>query len=516
MALLNFNAAKAIFLQFSFQALGLAAALLISVLLAFKLGAGIESDIFFLARRVITGFTEAINKAMVVVYIPVFIYAIISSIDRATKLLTRSLIKSSLLSCCLVAILLFLSDEMVSLLASDQTLEQQAQTVSILNIFILLIPAAVVSVVLQGFCKAVGYFGTSEFGKLFPRIFLLLALFIFTPSDQVAILAYAFVVGYYVFVLYLLVCVLRYLRAFQPVGSNEQLNKEGDGLAKRRGYAMIIVLLASQIGIWLETHYALSSGEGGLSLLEYAQRLGNLVPGVLSFSIVGVFYTVWCREFALDKGDDIQAYLLHWLAIGLLLIIPISVFTYIYADSLVYLFFYNEKFTMDSVEQSALLMQLVIPAVVATFVVNFLIGWVLANPAFSILKIISIYAALDCMARLITFEIFSDRYGLNGVAIAISLSTGLMMLFLIGYCLFFKRGSATFVYDALLLKLILIPIVVSLAFFMSKLALASQGISLTLELILSGGIGAGVGVLLLWGLRISPKHLFALISRKER
>ncbi|WP_415893035.1 lipid II flippase MurJ [Neptuniibacter sp. PT8_73] len=515
--MLNFNAAKAIFLQFSFQALGLAAALLISVLLAFKLGAGIESDIFFLARRVITGFTEAINKAMVVVYIPVFIYAIISSIDRATKLLTRSLIKSSLLSCCLVAILLFLSDAIVSLLASDQTLEQQSQTVSILNIFILLIPAAVVSVVLQGFCKAVGYFGTSEFGKLFPRIFLLLALFLFTPSDQVAILAYAFVVGYYVFVLYLLVSVLRYLRSFQPVGgSDEQLNKDGDGLAKRRGYAMIIVLLASQIGIWLETHYALSSGEGGLSLLEYAQRLGNLVPGVLSFSIVGVFYTVWCREFALDKGDDIQAYLLHWLAIGLLLIIPISVFTYIYADSLVYLFFYNEKFTMDSVEQSALLMQLVIPAVVATFVVNFLIGWVLANPAFSILKIISIYAALDCMARLITFEVFSDTHGLNGVAIAISISTGLMMLFLISYCFFFKRSSTTLVYDALLLKLMLIPFVVSSAFIVSKLAFDNQGIPIALELILSGGIGAGVGMLLLLVLRISPKQLFALISRKER
>ncbi len=512
---LDFSIFKAVSAQVLSQFFGFALALSISIALAYKVGAGIDSDFFFLGRRVVTGFTEAINKTLVIVYIPLFIQALLQGKESASQILYQILVKMLLLGSLIAYILYISSTLIISVLAPSLDTQSVDVAVTILHIFLLILPPTMLVVVLNGFCNAAGHFGYPALAKIFPRIFMLFTLIFLMPPGGVVELTWAFTFGTYF--TFLVISYIAYLAWNRQAEESSKVGEINSKIAKQRGFAMLIVLVSSQLSIWIETYYAVNAGEGALSLLEYAQRLGNLIPGMLSFSLVAVFYTAWCREIAKGNHKIIEKHFFYWLAIGLAIIAPIVGYIFINADDIIFLTLQRGKFSPEDAYLSANLMRLMMPAVIGVFIINLFIAWVLANSYLPMLRLILIYSILDVAIKIAMFHYSSDLMGLNGVAWTIGVSPLLMMVIVVSYAIKSKLVTFAVEESSLLYKLLGLPPAICITFYLSSLLTFnlldfSDTQLLIGKLVFTGisGIAAALGYIYIVNLKI--KTIYSLIQ----
>lgn len=459
----SFNLLKAIAGQTGGQVFGLVLALAVSVGLATQVGVGIDSDTFFLARRVVTSLTEALNKVLVIVYIPLFMRLILagSGLDQ----LRRSLLSLAGVSIVIAVIAWFAAPLIISLLAPDQQGAQLSVTISVLRVFILALPAAMLAVGLSSYCNASGSFAIPAFSKQLPRITLLAGLLCFTLPIDIEYLAWAFTAGSYLIVTSLLFVVMQDLK----VSPNQyELSAPGEDNNTARVLAMFLVLIGSQCQVWLESYFAISTGQGGLSLLEYSQRLANLLPGVISFSLVGVIYTGWCRMLESGNRDELEQAFYYWLVLGLVILLPISAFIYLNAESLVSLILGHGRFSAQFVGQSASLIKVMVPSVLGAFYFNTLIARVLADKQLPMLTLIAIFVVLDLLLRLLAFSYLSGQQQIQGVALVIGWMPVLMALICWGVLSASRMIAPGVVNTRLLASLLLIPFVTVVCLFVTS------------------------------------------------
>ena len=493
----SFGIVRAVSSQFFGQLIGVLLALGISVVLAYKVGAGIESDIFFLGRRLVTGLTEALNKALVVVYIPFFIHAMIEGKDNAFKVLNKALLKMLLLGIVLTAIFIMLSPVIISLLAPGIGSDAQDAANNILVIFLLMLPATILVVVFNGFCNAVGSFGYPALARLFPRLFLFATLLLFVPPLGIEAISWSFTLGNYAALI--IVAVVAYSAMSNVATTVDTLpGQDQSDVTRRRGLAMLAILVASQVAIWLETSYAIKGGEGALSMLEYAQRLGNLIPGMLSFSLVAVFYTAWCREIARGERETVARRFYHWLAIGLAVVLPVAAYIYVNAHELVVVLLRHGSFSDANAQLTFNLIRLMIPAVIGVFMINLLLARILADDRLPVLRLVVIYSAFEVIVKWIMLHFASSIAGLEGVAMAIGLSPTVLMVLLFIYMIASGIIVTHIPDQALFYKLCVIPLIACIAFYSCSLVYSlfwSPGDSIILLAILLGVSGI-LGLLL--------------------
>ncbi len=261
---------------------------------------------------------------------------------------------------------------------------------------------------------------------------------------------------------------------------------------------VIIGTSVNQLNVLVDRTLASRVAVGGITALNYADRLNGFVQGIFVMSILSVTYPVFSR---LATRNDMQAFrktLSESISMITVMIVPISFGSLILARPIVDFLFGRGAFTSEATEMTASALRFYSIGMMA-----FGLRDVLARAFYSLqdTKTPMINGVISVVANVALSVIFAQSLGIGGLALGTSLS-GIVASILLLITLRRKIGS--FGLRSLVSSLVKIT---AASVVMSGIVLvvqyfASMSLSTSLSLMLSIGVGTLSYFLLIWLLAV--------------
>lgn len=400
--------------QFSGQALGLVLALLVSHLIARRLGIGAEADAFLLGRRLITAVTETAYQIVGIVFIPMIALQVASG-TPVWRILRKTAGPALLFGAALAAILALAAPTIVDVVAPDFAGPAKDLSIQVIVILVLAIPAALLTTTLSSYCNVLGLFGRPAALRQAPRAAVALAL-LFAASGSVALTAsWAYTGASIVVALFLFVLVMRLGgQTTEPPVAPDQPAK---GATFRRSAVALILAFSALIFLWIETSFAASVKSGGVATLDYGQRLGALLGNTLASALALVVFADLSKRIISDPETDLGTVFQRSLVSGLALILPITIGVAYNAHALVDLVLgYGALQNVELRTEIVTLVQLMAIAPLSALVLRMVLVRIVVEERLPIVRLISAAMAIELVCRVALFQMLTTHIGLPGIA----------------------------------------------------------------------------------------------------
>lgn len=287
-----------------------------------------------------------------------------------------------------------------------------------------------------------------------------------------------------------------------------------DKYMKRMVYMALPVIMGvsvNQINVLVDRTIASRVAVGGISALNYADKLNGFVQGIFVVSIITVLYPTISKMFAENDMKGLKKTVSEAMSGINLLVVPVMIGTMIFAKPVVMLLFGRGEFDAAAVSMTS----------AALFFYSFgMIGVglreVLSRAFYSMqdTKTPAINAAIAMVINIILNIILSRYLGIGGLALATSISAIICMILLF-ISLRMKIGpfgmrdvAVSFV------KIVSVSIVMGLVAKLSFNALTFS-IGQNLALLISIIIGAFVYGVLIFFVRIKEVDVLVAVVRKR-
>lgn len=415
---------------------GLVLSLVISVLLANRLGAVAGTDAFFLVRRLTTGVTEALRRVVVYAYIPPLVAVMRSSDGAVTGRLWRShLIRNVGLALFAAALISLAAPWVIAAVAPGFDAERAAIGTALIRIFVFLIPVGLVLASMTSLLFASRRFGLPEFARALPRFLVVIVLMFLVPPLGVMALTWVLLGGTVMVVLILIPSLRRVIR--DSAATKDQASA-GSPLAATggeaepelavRGRALPIMIWQGYIqgSGWLDLAFASLLVVGGVSVLAYGQRLVQIVPAVLNFSLFTIMYTEFAHRAADGEGQGLQRSVVACLRTGLFMLVPFMIFLWVAADQIVGLLFHHGAFDDQAAALTTSVVRWFSPMVVLMFFTNTLWLGLVADGTSQHLRMSSTVSSAGLLVRVGCLMLLAEPLGVIGIALAAILSSALV------------------------------------------------------------------------------------------
>lgn len=192
---------------------------------------------------------------------------------------------------------------------------------------------------------------------------------------------------------------------------------------------VIIGASVNQINILVDRTIASRVAEGGISALNYANRLNGFVQGIFVISIVTALYPMISKMAAENNMDGLKKSVSEAISGINLLVIPATVGSMIFAEPVVMLLFGRGKF-----DATAMSMTSVALVFYSVGMIGFGLREVLSRAFYSLqdTKTPAINAAIAVVLNIVLNIILSKFMGIGGLALATSISAifGTVLLFI--------------------------------------------------------------------------------------
>lgn len=493
--------------QFSGQALGLVLALVVSHLIARRIGVGAEADAFLLGRRLITAVTEALNQVIVVVFIPL-IAAQAAAGFSIWRIVLRSGGGAVLTGVALGVAFLLGAPWIVASVAPDFSAGTAALATKVVVILSIALPATTATIALAAYCNVQGHFGAAATTRQLPRAAVAGALMV--GSSGLAVLAAsAYTVGAFAVTAITLWLALRLSRTSQ-ISSAPAEQKSS---ASRHGSAAIILAGGAMIALWLETAVAAANGSGAVAMLDYAQRLGALLGNTLAMALTLVVFADMSRRLTVRDTADLGPLFQVALGTGLALMLPVTVGIIVNAPAIVEVILGYGAFAEAGMrEQVILLTRWMAVAPIGALGARMMYVRVIAQKDLPIVRVIGASMFADIVFRILLFWLLTPLIGLTAIPIALTIAPiapMLVMAFMLrGRRLFSGRVSARAMRPLLIASLatciaITIGGVVGVDLVKGLVASGSK-VSALSGLLVSALAGAAVLAVAVVGFRVRP------------
>lgn len=408
------------------RGLGLVLALAVSVLLANRLGAGATTDAFFFARRLTVGVTEALRRVAGLVLVPGLVSALrsLSARDVARlwlQQLTR-IVSISILAA--IAGALF-APQIVRVLGPGLEAERAALAVRLIRILVFLIPAGLFVATSSGLLNAGRRYGVPAMLSMVPRLLVVISLLLFVPPMGVELLAWVLLIGSITAGLALYLIIRKVLPRLQAECASDTPSPPGETTGRLwpslllQGYAIAIV--------WIDLAFASTLGSGGLSVLEYGNRLMTILPGLLSTSLMTVMYTEYSHGAAEGNTGAMQRSLVQSARGGLFILVPLTGFFALWGDGIVRILLHHGAFGADTADLTTWVMRMIAPAVIFSFLSNILTSGLFADPKAPRMKMLGISMAVALVCRVVSIKMLIGPFGVSGIALGNSLASLCML-----------------------------------------------------------------------------------------
>ncbi|MEM1373315.1 MAG: lipid II flippase MurJ [Pseudomonadota bacterium] len=398
--------------QFGAQVLGLVLAIGISILLAARLGAGLESDAFLFARRLATGLTEILGQVLAFFFVPLLVSRLRQAPDRFSGAFFQFGSRVFAAGIVFFVAIFAASGPIANLLLPDMAAETQARATLYLRIFAASLPAVLIALYFSATLNMVGSFGGPVLLRQLPRVAIFFVL-IFAAGSVAMSASIAFTLTWLVVASLIGIWALRIVgRQALSGGLSAQEETQGSG-AGTFGTAVLIVGLGGQATLWMETFYAASVGTGQLTILEFAQRLGGLLGSTLSSALILPLFSLWILRPETRSFGSISRYALTAFA----LLVLIQGFLVINAAELFELLYGYGAFTDAARGDLLATIQVLAIAPFSILVMRMAFVWHMTSARRFRLLEAGVVVFLDLLVRWICIALFIDTLGLRAIAL---------------------------------------------------------------------------------------------------
>ena len=400
--------------QFAGQALGLLLALVVSHLIARRMGVGADADAFLLGRRLITAVTEALNQIVVVVFIPL-VAAQAAGGAGIWRIVVRSGGGALLTGLALAILFLVGAPWIVDTVAPDFDAETAALATRVMWILSLALPPTVATVALAAYCNVRGRFAAVAAVRQLPRAAVAVALL--AGSGGLALVAAgAYTVGTVAVTGIMLLTALRLSRgpAIEPARAARP------GKASKNVGAAVILAGGAMVVLWIETAVAAASGSGGVAMLDYSQRLGALLGNTLAMALTLVVFADMSRRVADGESAELGPCFNRAVWTGLALMIPVTAGVVVNAPAIIELVLgYGEFASTDIRGELIVLTRWMAVAPLGVLVLRMMFVRVLAEPTLPVTRIVLMGTLADIAIRVMLFRVLTPVLGLTGIPVTL-------------------------------------------------------------------------------------------------
>lgn len=412
------------------QLLGVVLAILVSHLIARRLGASPEADAFFLGRRVATSLSEALSQALAVLYIPLVAAHAVRHGAGARRETLRQVAYAALVGVALAAGIALSAGAIVDGLAPEFPEEIAKLARLTLATFGAALPATMACIVFAAAMNVGGRFGAPSTIRQLPRAAIALSL-AFAGGNIVLVGAGAYSAAWYLVVVLMLAM---YLRSTAPSASGAA-SSPGEARPSTRaavgGIAAMVLVIGALSTTLLETAFAAGIGPGGVTELELSQRLGTLLANTLGAALSLVVFAAWSRRSAEGGSGPTTDQFWRAAAIGLMALVPAQCYFALNSDALVDVLLAHGEFTAEDAAAVARSLRWMTLAPLSAFVLRILLVRVLVDPEAPTLRLICIGVVMDIVAKFALFSLLTPSLGIVGIAIAEAIAPVISILLLL-------------------------------------------------------------------------------------
>lgn len=162
-----------------------------------------------------------------------------------------------------------------------------------------------------------------------------------------------------------------------------------------------------------------SGFDGGLALLNYSSRVGNIVESIFALSITSVMYPSISKAIAMGRKNEAQDEFSKSLVSMLVFVIPSAIGLFLLAKPIIIFIYYKGVFTMDSVNALTPVLRNYSLAIISVTIYNLCIKVFYSfqdnkTPMFLSMTVITIQITMN--------YILSSFLGVPGVTLAIAIA----------------------------------------------------------------------------------------------
>jgi peptidoglycan biosynthesis protein MviN/MurJ (putative lipid II flippase) len=174
--------------------------------------------------------------------------------------------------------------------------------------------------------------------------------------------------------------------------------------------------------VWIDLAFASTLGTGGLSVLEYGNRLMTVLPVLMSTSLMTVMYTEYSHGAVDGTAGSMQRSLVRTARGGLFLLVPLIGFMALWADGIVGLVLHHGAFRAETADLTTGVMRMIAPAVVFSFLTNILTSGLFADTEAPRIKILVISVSVALICRIVSLSMLIGPFGVSGIALSNSIA----------------------------------------------------------------------------------------------
>jgi putative peptidoglycan lipid II flippase len=116
----------------------------------------------------------------------------------------------------------------------------------------------------------------------------------------------------------------------------------------RLAIPVIIATAAVQINLAIDTMWGSILGTGSISVINYAQKIFNLLNGTIVLTIITLSYPILSKMFGLMEYDKFLASIKKYLKIILYVMIPVVIISLVSSEEIVKLIYLRGNFNLDN------------------------------------------------------------------------------------------------------------------------------------------------------------------------
>lgn len=388
------------------------------MVLAYYFGASTVSDVFMLSNTIPEFIFSFVIQAITVGYIPIFSDILLHKGKDEADLFTNKLLTCSYILCSFVVILVNIFPEIIiNIFGTGFDPETTKLAVSFIRITIILMYFKLSISVYSAYAQANDEFLRPAMNGIIYDIVLILFIWISAIAHNNIILA----VGLVFAGIMQVVLFLPFLRkkGFQ---NHFILNCYDENIKKviKLFIPVSIGVGINQVNILVDRTLASTLVVGGITMLNYANKITFIMDNVISMSIVSVLYPSLSKFYSLNDIDNFKKNLTYGLVNIMIFIIPFTFGNIIFSKEIVRVLFGHGAFDNKAVFLTSEVMQLYSLSMIA---VSFR---ALLTRAYYSIHDVSTPVRNSCISLVINIIlniILSKFIGLKGLALATSISS---------------------------------------------------------------------------------------------
>lgn len=399
---------------------GMGLSLAIAAGLANHFGAGAATDAYFFARKVTSNVAMGLERMFPLLLVPDFMrIARSGGAGALRRRLGQATMRVLAISSAVCALAFVAAEPLFRALAPGFDEARLEAGVLYLRIFLLALPISAATAMTGSALNSLRVFSMPVVARLMPRLCVLGAILFGAQSLGLSVVAAAVVVGAVFMAVIFAVNIRTALARLAALGAPGTASAVVPRFELRgRRLAAMCLAQAHIIGVaWVDLAFASTAGVGAVSVLEFGSRLANMAPGVVTTSVVLVYFTELSDAVTAGDRERFRNLLAGSIRNSLFFIAPLSVALFLLSERIVSLLLTHGAFDEAATEVTGRIVALLAPLLLVNALLGSLSSAAFADSTAQHLKIIGISAAVALVVRVVVVLVLIGRLGVIAVPI---------------------------------------------------------------------------------------------------